>query len=164
MRREYKGALRGAHAASNPSQRAGEARELTTGCTAGARCPRGRSAGAGGGRGSGRQGHRGRRPRRGRPGTRSRSRTLPGRTPPLPQPPRSSWAGRPRCSLSTAGLQGTDALRAGRGPGEGCEVPVGWGWGEGLLLPDPLGGGPALQKPGPQGCCQWVPRAAGWGG
>lgn len=112
LRRQHKGGLRGDHAASNPSPRPSEARGPTTGCTAGARCPRGHSAGAGGSRGSGQQAHRGRRPRRGRAGTRSRSRTLPGRTPPLRPPLLSSWVGRLRRSLSRAGPRGTDALWA----------------------------------------------------
>lgn len=93
-------------------RRAGEARGPTRGCTAGARCPRGGSAGAGGSRGSAPRARRGRRPRRGPAGTRSRSRTLPGRTPPLLHPLLSSWRGKPRRSPSTAGPRGTGALWA----------------------------------------------------
>lgn len=112
LRRQRKGGIRGDRAASKPSESTGAARGPTTGCTAGARRHRGHSAGVGGGMGSGRQAHRGRRPRRGPAGTRSHSRTLPCRTPPLPRPLRSSWAGRLRRSPRTTGPPGTGALRA----------------------------------------------------
>lgn len=159
LRRQHKGGLRGDHAASNPSPRPSEARGPTTGCTAGARCPRGHSAGAGGSRGSGQQAHRGRRPRRGRAGTRSRSRTLPGRTPPLRPPLLSSWVGRLRRSLSRAGPRGTDALwahewavRSEGSPSPSRPPPLARSPQRGCL-----GGGPALRKQGPQGCDRLVP-------
>lgn len=112
----------------------------TKGCTAGAQCPQGRSAGAGGSRGNGQQAHSGHRPKRGQPGTHSHSDTLSHKTPPLPGLLLSSWVGRVRHNRSRVAPLDTGVLWEQK-----CSVKGGWPWKSGRpweTAKGPSGNGP----------------------